>query len=98
MKTALLLAAAVLLAPMQCASKADPSLRHEDTPGDALWDLSEDFRAKGNTAAADDTLRFLLEKYPSSRFASAAREKLGGKAAPPPPAPSASASGRPDGG
>ncbi len=83
-----LIASLVLLAPMQCAKKPDPDLRHEDTPGDALWDLSEDFRAKGNARAADDTLRFMLEKYPSSRFASAAREKLGQA---PAPAPAASA-------
>ncbi len=79
--TVRLLAAVLLvvaLAPFQCRREPDQALRREDTPGDALWDLSEDFRGKGNAPAADATLRFLIEKYPSSRYAPAARERLGG--------------------
>jgi hypothetical protein len=68
----------VALAPFQCRREPDQAMRREDTPGDALWDLSEDFRAKGNAQAADATLKFLIDKYPSSRYAPAAREKLGG--------------------
>lgn len=71
------LAAGALLslgnAPLQCAKKPDPDLRVEDTAGDALWDLAEDFRAKGNAPAAQETLRFLVERYPSNRHADAAR-------------------------
>ncbi len=65
-------------APLQCKHERDPSLRLEDTAGDALWELAADFRKKGNEAAAKDTLRYLVERYPSSRYAPAARAELGG--------------------
>lgn len=65
-------------APLQCAKKPDPDLRVEDTAGDALWDLAEDFRAKGNPQAARETLQFLVERYPSNRHADTARAALEG--------------------
>jgi TolA-binding protein len=64
-------------APIQCAHKPDPDLRREDSPDDALWGLAHDFRARGNDAAARSTLRYLVEKYPSSRHAVEARAELG---------------------
>jgi hypothetical protein len=64
-------------APMQCSRSPDPANRREDTAGDALWDLAEDFKAKGNDEARKQTLRFLVEKYPSNRHVPAAREELG---------------------
>ena len=73
-------------APLQCGSGPDPGLRLEDTAGDALWSLAQDFRAKGNEQAARDTLRYLVEHYPSNRHVPAARAELDG------PAPAASAS------
>jgi len=77
--TGLVLAALAGLghAPLQCSRSPDPELRREDTAGDALWDLAEDFRAKGNAAAAHETLRFLVERYPSNRHVPAARAALG---------------------
>ena len=72
-------------APMQCKHDPDPSNRREDTAGDALWDLAEDFRAKGNEEGRKQTLRFLVEKYPSNRFAPAARAELDGTPSPPVP-------------
>ena len=63
-------------APLQCSRSPDPELRREDTAGDALWDLAQEFRAKGNEAAAKQTLRFLVERYPSNRHVPAAREEL----------------------
>jgi hypothetical protein len=75
--TAALLALGLLgNAPLQCGHGGDSELRHEDDPGDALWTLAMDFRAKGNEAAARETLRFLVERYPSNRHARAAREDL----------------------
>jgi len=76
---ALALAVALATAPLQCGSRSDPSLRREDTAGDALYALAQDFRAKGNEAAANDTLRYLVEHYPSNRHAEAARAELGGR-------------------
>jgi hypothetical protein len=63
-------------APLQCSRSPDPELRREDSAGDALWDLAQDFDKRGNHTAARDTLRFLVERYPSNRHAPAAREQL----------------------
>jgi hypothetical protein len=71
------LALAVSLAPYQCRREPDPTARREDTAGDALWDLAQDFEAHGNAAAARDTRRFLAERYPSNRHAPEARAMLG---------------------
>lgn len=74
------LVSSLSLAPVQCARTPDPTLRVEDSPGDALWDLAQDFRAKKDEAAARSTLKFLVDKYPSSRHAAAARAELDGQA------------------
>lgn len=72
-------------APLQCGSHHDDAaLRREDSAGDALYGLAETFRAKGNEAAAKDTLRYLVDHYPSNRHVPAARAELG-EAAPAPP-------------
>jgi outer membrane protein assembly factor BamD (BamD/ComL family) len=74
---ALLLALELGTAPLQCTKEPDPALRREETPDEALHQLSEDFRARGDDAAARHTLEVLVAKYPSSRFAPAARAELG---------------------
>jgi TolA-binding protein len=74
---AAVLAMAVGSAPMQCSSKPDPNNRLEDTAGDALWALGEKFEKEHNDAAAKETWQYLVEKYPSSRYTPAAKEKLG---------------------
>lgn len=63
-------------APLQCASRRLPETEREESPGEALWRLSERFSAQGNLEARNTTLRFLIERYPSSRFAHRAREAL----------------------
>jgi hypothetical protein len=65
-------------APLQCGHGSGSGSAREDDPGDALYALSQDFHAKGNDPAAKQTLRFLLEKYPSNRHAPAARAELDG--------------------
>lgn len=70
-------------APLQCGSGPDPGTRLEDTAGDALWSLAQDFRAKGNEQAARDTLRYLVEHYPSNRHVPAAKAELEGTSSPP---------------
>jgi outer membrane protein assembly factor BamD (BamD/ComL family) len=72
----LLAVGALASAPIQCKRDPDPNLRMEDTAGDALWDLSQKFKAEGNTDAARATLKYLVDKYPSSRHAGAAKEEL----------------------
>lgn len=70
------LLAALGSAPLQCGHGSGSSSAIEDDPGDALYALSQDFHAKGNDEAAKQTLRFLVEKYPSNRHAPAARAEL----------------------
>jgi hypothetical protein len=71
---------ASLGAPLQCGGGSE--LPREDSAGDALYNLAQDFRVKGNEQAAKDTLRYLVEHYPSNRHVPAAREELGESAAP----------------
>ncbi len=68
---------ALALAPVQCGHAPDPNERREDTPGDALWQLAQKFHAEHDDAAERRTLQYLVERYPSSRWAPAAREQLG---------------------
>jgi hypothetical protein len=78
MSPRLALSAALLLAlaPMQCTKKYDPSQAREETAGDGLAALAEDFKAKGNQEAYLATLRFLVTRYPGSRRAEHARAEL----------------------
>lgn len=81
--TAGALLAALGSAPIQCSRDPDPALRREDSAGDALYALAQDFRAKGDEPAARDTLRYLVEHYPSNRHVPAVRAELDGAAADP---------------
>ena len=71
-------ALALSLAPIQCTHEPDPSLRREDPADEALWNLAKDFDARGDDAAARHTLEVLVARYPSSRFALGAKERLDG--------------------
>lgn len=70
------LLAASALAPFQCQSEREPELAIEETPGDALWALAEEQRAKGDTAGRLETLAFLVRRYPNTRYAAMARADL----------------------
>ena len=73
--------ALISIAPIQCAHSPDPNERREDSPGDALWTMSQKFEAEHNDVAAKETLEYLVEQYPSSRHTQAAKDeiaKLGG--------------------
>jgi len=67
-------------APIQCGHEVDPNLRKDESPGDALWDLAEKFHEAHDEAASEKTLAYLVDRYPSSRWAPAARERLGASA------------------
>lgn len=71
-----LLLALIALAPLQCGKSYDPTLRRDDDPGDALYELAQDFRAKGDDKSYRETLQFLLKRYPSSRRCVKARMEL----------------------
>ena len=60
-----------------CVGNGARETPREETAGDGLWALAEDFHAKGNEDAYRATLRFLLTRYPSSRRAAKARVVLG---------------------
>ena len=76
--TAGALLAALGTAPLQCRHDPDSNLRREDDAGDALYALAQDFRAKGDDQACKQTLRFLVDRYPSNRHVPAARAELDG--------------------
>jgi outer membrane protein assembly factor BamD (BamD/ComL family) len=69
--------AALAHAPLQCASEPDPTLRRHETPGEALYGLAQKFHEQGNETAWRETLEYLIDRYPNSRFAARARQDLG---------------------
>jgi hypothetical protein len=71
------LLAALAWAPLQCGSgEGDPSLRAYETPGEALYGLAGQFKAKGDDKAWRTTLEYLIARYPNSRFAGMAKDDL----------------------
>jgi outer membrane protein assembly factor BamD (BamD/ComL family) len=85
-----LLLAAAMSAPFQCSGKVRPETRMEEEPAEALYKLAERFAARGDQRARLETLRFIVERYPSSRFSEMAKLDLT-EAGVPLPASSASA-------
>jgi hypothetical protein len=75
------LAVTLAVAPFQCAHEPGQSQRWNDSPGDALWQLAQEFRSRHDAAAERETLEYLVRKYPSSRWAPAARDELAGHSA-----------------
>lgn len=71
------LALAILLAPLQCGAPPDEHPRFEDHPAETLLQLADRFGEEGDDAARRRTLEYLIERYPSSRFAERARRSLG---------------------
>jgi hypothetical protein len=65
------------IAPLQCPRSHPVEHRVEDDPAEVLYLLADRFKAAGNAAARTETLRFLVARYPESRFAVAARQDLG---------------------
>ena len=55
-----------------------PELRTEDDAAEVLYTLAKRFETQGNAPARAETLRFLVSRYPESRFAQAARLDLDG--------------------
>jgi hypothetical protein len=69
-------AALLVSAPIQCGHTPDAELREDETPGDALWRLAQKFREVHDVAAERETLQYLVERYPASRWVGQAREEL----------------------
>lgn len=76
-KTAcIVLALGTFGAPLQCSGEPPPETRRYETPPDALYDLAIRFKQKGEMRAYHDTLAYLVERYPNSRFAMRAKGEL----------------------
>jgi|HubBroStandDraft_6_1064221.scaffolds.fasta_scaffold5414032_1 hypothetical protein len=73
----LVVLASIAIAPIQCGHETDPALRQDESPGDALWDLAQRFHDAHDEAAYAETLGYLVQRYPASRWAAAARAELG---------------------
>jgi hypothetical protein len=69
-------------APYQCGKAPDKSIR-EETPGEALYALAQKLKADGDEQGYRTTLRYIVTRYPSSRFAAAAQAELGADAGAP---------------
>jgi len=69
-------------APYQCGRAPDKSVR-EETPGEALYALAQKLKADGDEQGYKTTLRYIVTRYPSSRFAAAAQADLGADAGAP---------------
>jgi hypothetical protein len=80
----LVLVASLATAPIQCGHETDLALRQDESPGDALWDLAQRFDREHDEAASIETLQYLVQRYPASRWAAAARERLGDAGGAPP--------------
>ena len=70
------LVAALTGAPFQCSGTPEPSRLIEETPGQALYELAQDFKKSGDHEAWRRTLERLVARYPSSRFATQAKQDL----------------------
>jgi hypothetical protein len=73
---AALAAAALTVAPLQCGHTPDAELREDETPGDALWELAQKLHEGHDVAAEVVTLKYLVERYPASRWEGPARAQL----------------------
>lgn len=76
MRAAVVMLAGALYAPVQCASEPAPEERRYETPPEALYQLAERFEKRGDATARRQTLEFLIERYPNSRFAMRAQSDL----------------------
>lgn len=85
MKSAAALIFALLLgsAPFQCRTSEPP--HSEDSAPEAMWNLSEHFREQNMEEARRETLRQIIDEYPSSREAHQAQLVLDGRELTPQP-------------
>lgn len=77
---ALVLCAPLIGAPLQCGSEPPAAERRYETPGEALYGLAEQFKAKGDQVAWRSTLEYLVARYPNSRYAKMAKDDLDARA------------------
>lgn len=83
-------------APFQCAGEPDPDQAHEEEPGEALYNLSRQFAQRGDKTAQQETLRYIVARFPKSRFAVMARDDLETMGSPAPEKPGDKPPEKPD--
>lgn len=79
---------ALSVAPYQCAREPDPNRRIEDDPAEVVYKLADRFKTDGKAEARASTLKYLIERFPTSRYAKMARlelEEMGQTPPAPPP-------------
>lgn len=69
-------ASLLVVAPFQCPSEPDPTQVRQDSPGEALYLLAGEFAKADDKEARVRTLKYIVERYPRSRFATSARADL----------------------
>ena len=74
----MVIALSLWTAPVQCGDPEPVRYAHEEHPARAVWTLSERLRARGHARAAEEAWRYLVERWPSSRWAERARLRLEG--------------------
>lgn len=73
----MLLAVATLgAAPVQCGDPEPIRYARRDDPAEVVYALGRRLEARGEHRAARETWRFVVERYPSSRWAERARIDL----------------------
>lgn len=87
-RASLVLVVSLFNAPFQCTGSPDPSEAREERPGEALYNLAQEFRAAGDHDAWRKTLEHLIRRYPSSRFSVTAEQDLSDAGIEPGEAPS----------
>jgi outer membrane protein assembly factor BamD (BamD/ComL family) len=70
------LAPLLLFAPVQCPAHREPRRVREEPPAEAVYHSAEHLRDLGYDQAEEATLRYLISRYPQSRWAERAREDL----------------------
>jgi hypothetical protein len=73
---ALSLASLLGTAPLQCGSDSESAEARTETPGEALYGLAQEFKARGDADGWRRTLEYLRRRYPNSRFAVRAKNDL----------------------
>jgi outer membrane protein assembly factor BamD (BamD/ComL family) len=71
-------AAGLLLgsAPFQCGDPEPIRYARRDDPAEVVWSLGVRLDRRGQRTAAHETWRYLIERYPTSRYAERARMEL----------------------
>jgi len=66
----------LLGAPTQCPAHRDTRRERVEPPGEAIYGAAQHLADEGHTRAHVATLRYIIERYPGTRWAARARADL----------------------